>query len=152
MKRCALILLAGSVLPVNAEPVPVTGQLAQRVIVELSWKVPVDLDLFVTDPEGETVYFANRKARTGLEMGEETDCRSIATGSAPFRETAIIAAARPGRYRVSVDFIKDCGTIALQAEFGVRLLEARNGNELARGKSQVKHRVLEPVAWEFVIQ
>ena len=152
MKRCALILLAGGVVPVHAEPVPITGQLAQRVIVELSWKVPVDLDLFVTDPEGETVYFANRKARTGLAMGEEADCRTIAAGSAPYRETAIITAARPGRYRVSVDFLKDCGTIALQADFGVRLLEATNGNELARSRSQVRHRVLEPVAWEFVIQ
>jgi len=91
---------ASLVAPIAAAPVD--GALH----VALSWAVPVDLDLYVTEPGGETLYFANNPTRTGARL--EQDARCGALGGAPVERMRFPVAA-PGRYRVGVDFIDTCG-------------------------------------------
>lgn len=63
-----------------------------------------DLDLFVTGPRQETVYFANTPSAVGGEL--EADLRCDAP--APRAEIVTFRDAPAGRYRVSVDFPRRC--------------------------------------------
>jgi hypothetical protein len=76
--------------------------------VALTWNAPVDLDLYLTDPTWETVYFANNPSRTGARLMRDTRCRDVASRGNAFVELASIGAPQPGRYRVGVDFIDAC--------------------------------------------
>ena len=82
-----------------AEPPAAAGELVVRLAVEAG----ADLDLYVSDPLEETVYYANTPARSGGAL--ETDLRCPhATGV----ETVRFAEPLAGRYRVGVDFPKRC--------------------------------------------
>jgi len=70
----------------------------------LAFGADVDLDLFVTGPRQETVYFANSPSLIGGEL--EADLRCDAP--APRVERVLYRDPLPGRYRVSVDFPRRC--------------------------------------------
>src|SRR5687767_8083414 len=55
--------------PPSAAPVPADG-----LRVTLLWSEPVDLDLYVTDPARETVYFGNGASRSGGRLERDTRC------------------------------------------------------------------------------
>jgi hypothetical protein len=74
--------------------------------VALAWTVPVDLDLYVSDPAGETLYFANNPTRAGARLEQDARCGARA-GTTIERMRFPLPA--PGRYRVGVDFIDACG-------------------------------------------
>ena len=66
-----------------------------------------DLDLYVTDPAQETVYFANTPSRAGggrleADLLCETGARD------PHVETVVFENAPAGRYRVGVDHAASC--------------------------------------------
>ncbi len=151
--RLAAGLLIGCVLamPARAEVVSIADAVGTSLIVEIAWNDPVDLDIFLTDPPGETVYFANRLAKGGAVMGRESGCAEAAQGDGPYSETIRIPTALSGRYRVSVDFIKDCGNTTLKADLRV-VVKSADGTVLGRGKSDVQYRNLNPVAWEFDVK
>jgi hypothetical protein len=150
MKQVLVLMVVLIASPAFAAPLQVPNGEGLALEVELKWQSPVDLDLFLTDPNGETVYFANRMAKSGAKMGQESGCAQL-TEAGPFRETAKIPKAMLGRYRVSVDFIKDCGSKALSADFET-ILRGPNGRELGRGASKVQYRLLNPVGWEFEVK
>ncbi len=106
---------ASIALPVQSAEI--TGKFGESLEVTLSWDSPVDLDVFLTDPNGETVYFANRKGKSGSRMGMESGCAKAALNSGPYRERGKSKEALLGRYRVSVEFMKDCGQSSLEEEF-----------------------------------
>lgn len=71
-----------------------------EIRVRLVFGEAADLDLYVTDPRQETVYFANSPSRSGGRLERDVRC-----GEPPPRiETIEFASAAPGRYRVGVDF------------------------------------------------
>ena len=70
----------------------------------LAFGAEADLDLFVTDPLQETVYFANSPSGIGGKLAEDIRCDA----GAPRVETVLFEAPIPGRYRISVDFPKRC--------------------------------------------
>jgi hypothetical protein len=72
--------------------------------VQLIFGAEADLDLFVTDPDFEEVYFANTKSRLGGELDADRRCAD----PAPRTETVRFDPAPPGRYRVTVDFPRRC--------------------------------------------
>ncbi len=75
---------------------PVPGEVRVRLVFGES----ADLDLYVTDPRQETVYFANSPSRGGGRLDHDVRC-----GEPPPRvETVEFEAAVPGVYRVGVDF------------------------------------------------
>ena len=70
------------------------------VRVRLVFGETADLDLYVTDPRQETVYFANSPSRGGGRLDHDVRC-----GEPPPRvEKVEFEAAVSGRYRVGVDF------------------------------------------------
>jgi uncharacterized protein YfaP (DUF2135 family) len=75
--------------------------------VALLWSAPVDLDLYVTDPVAETVYFGNTPSGSGGRLERDRRCGDL--GREPPVETVVWDAPRPGRYRVGVDFGDTCG-------------------------------------------
>lgn len=154
MKRLfyTLVCFVGFTLPVKADPVAIMNGQGRDLTVEISWNMPVDLDLFLTDLDGETVYFANRKARSGVSMGAMAGCQNIEASSPPYKETVHIPASKKGVYRISVDYIKTCESNALQVDFNVILIDRKTGMQLERGQSTVKYRLLDTVSWEFEIK
>ena len=87
---------------------PALDPMAEGVVVSLTWNAPVDLDLYVTDPTWETLYFANNPTRAGGRLERDVRCDALRAGR-PSLERARIVAVRPGPYRIGVDFIDACG-------------------------------------------
>jgi hypothetical protein len=85
---------------------PVRGPLpAGDLRVELVFGQGADLDLYLTDPSQETVYYANSPSQVnGGRLEADLRC-----GAAPPRtETIVFRRAPPGRYRVGVDQAQTC--------------------------------------------
>lgn len=125
---CYCLVLAGCSLPerpphlppgavapapeVQAEPVPppvprpwAEAPGGRALTVTLAWDDPVDLDLYVTDPTGETVYFANPHTASGGVLERDARCADT-TGDR--EERAVWTDPASGRYRVGVDFLEAC--------------------------------------------
>jgi hypothetical protein len=96
----------------SAPPADVLRDRAEGEIrVVLLWSAPVDLDVFVTDPRQETIYFANSRSASGGKLTRDARCPSDARGPAEVRiESVTFRKAPPGQYRVGVDFPSTCGT------------------------------------------
>jgi hypothetical protein len=80
--------------------------------VELVFGQGADLDLYLTDPSQETVYYANTPSRVnGGLLAADLRCDA----AAPRVESIVFASAPPGRYRVGVDRAETCeGGAALE--------------------------------------
>ncbi len=80
---------------------------ASALVVRLAFSTEVDLDLYVTDPRLETVYYANTPSKTGGVL--ETDRRCTDAVSKLVRvETVRFDSPPGGRYRVGVDYPHRC--------------------------------------------
>jgi hypothetical protein len=116
-------VLAGALLAACASPPPEVREAERladglrRLLAEipaeeglrvlLAFGAEVDLDLYVTDPLEETVYFANSPSASGGRLAEDLRCDSLPAGDRV--EVVRFAAPLPGRYRVGVDHPKGCG-------------------------------------------
>ena len=78
-------------------PPPADGALRVR----LAFGAAADLDLYVTDPQDETIYFANEQAAAGGRLTVDARCDT----PAPRVEEVVFATPLPGRYRVGVDYM-----------------------------------------------
>jgi hypothetical protein len=122
----AAVLLAGCGLGFGRSPVPppvAPGAEARGLEVTLVWAAPVDLDLYVTNPEQETVYFANRRSASGGALVEDVPCPPAgkeAPTSGEVRETIRWEEPPAGRYRAGIDYIDRCGGEIV--EVGYRLV------------------------------
>lgn len=94
--------------------------------VTLLWAAPVDLDLYVTDPGQETVYFANTPSRSGGRLVEDVTCKSPRTTGDAAREVVAWPSAAAGRYRVGIDFGHRCDHNAPN-EVGFRVVADHDG-------------------------
>jgi hypothetical protein len=74
------------------------------LVVRLAFGAGADLDLYVTDTQRETVYFANSPSRSGGRLDRDRTCAD----AAPRVETVIFEHPAPGHYRVGVDYPKSC--------------------------------------------
>jgi hypothetical protein len=75
-----------------------------ELVVRLAFEAGADLDLYVTDPLEETIYYANTPARSGGALDEDRRC----AGEGRAVETVRFARPPAGRYRVGVDFQDRC--------------------------------------------
>lgn len=80
------------------------GGESTELVVRLAFGSEADLDLYVTDPLLETVYFANRKARSGGRITADLRCDAPAPRVEELRFEAPLA----GRYRVGIDHPVRC--------------------------------------------
>ncbi len=74
------------------------------IVVRLAFSDEADLDLYVTDPLLETVYFARHETRSGGVIGVDVRCETVG----PRVEEVRFPESWPGRYRVGVDFPRRC--------------------------------------------
>ena len=79
------------------------------LVVQLVWEAPVDLDLYVTDPTWESLYFANNPSRSGARLVRDVRCADVRDTTGVFVEVAHLETPAAGPYRVGVDFIDGCG-------------------------------------------
>lgn len=72
--------------------------------IRLAFGGEADLDLFVSDPLQETVYFANERAQSGGALEEDRRCGS------PPPNIEVVEWSQPpaGRYRIGIDFPTRC--------------------------------------------
>src|SRR5438128_3911719 len=121
MRRAALGLLAlvaacARHTPPPPRPAPPEPP-RSGVTVTLRWTAPVDLDLYVTDPSLETVYFANPRTASGGVL--ERDARRAGREPGEQADRARWTNPPPGRYRVGVDFLETCGGAAEEVPYSL---------------------------------
>ncbi|MFP8880558.1 MAG: hypothetical protein VCE43_14535 [Myxococcota bacterium] len=73
--------------------------------VRLAFGAAADLDVYLTDPNHETAYFANTPTKLGAQLARDVLCDA----PAPRIETITLEDPIPGRYRVGVDYPQACG-------------------------------------------
>ena len=84
----------------------------------LGWSAAVDLDLYVTDPAWETLYFANNPTRAGARLVRDVSCRDVVDDRS-FVEIAHVPTPAVGPYRIGVDFIDSCASSTEAVTFRV---------------------------------
>lgn len=117
--------------------------------VRLAFGEDVDLDLFMTDPSYESVYFANKTSRTGGILAEDVRCDA----PAPRIETVTLREPRPGRYRIGVDFPRRCNggdaRAALVVAVELPRSEGDGSGELLIQRGEIDTEVFEPIVYQF---
>ena len=147
MKTIALVLaLAGCVH--RAPPPPPSPEPPRAgVTVTLRWSAAADLDLYVTDPTLETVYFGNPRTASGGTL--ERDARCADAPAAEHVERVRWERPPPGRYRVGVDFIERCAGRTTAAEYD--LVVDVDGRRIdVPGRARLGSR--EPRVLEFTVE
>ena len=76
--------------------------------INLAFGAESDLDLYVTDPLLETVYFANHESKSGGKISPDVGCDIVKSRVGPGIETVSFKNPVPGHYRVGVDYPQSC--------------------------------------------
>lgn len=119
------------------------------LLVQLAFGAEADLDLYVTDPLLETVYFANKEGKSGGTISEDRRCESL-----PLRvEEVYFEVPLGGNYRVGVDYPNRCdgneaGEFSQRAAFVLSVLH--NGKRQYINGS-VGFRFFEVAVFDFAI-
>ena len=150
MRRAALGLLAlvaacARHTPPPPRPAPPEPP-RSGVTVTLRWTAPVDLDLYVTDPSLETVYFANPRTASGGVLERDARCAGREPGEQA--ERARWTNPPPGRYRVGVDFLETCGGAAEEVPYSL-LVEVDGVRQELTGRARPAER--QPLVVEFSV-
>ena len=97
--------LSARAAALEAELATVPSAAAGELVVRLAFEPGADLDLSVSDPRDETIYYGNTPARAGGALDADRRC-----GSEPGQriETVRFDAPLAGSYRVGVDFQQRC--------------------------------------------
>lgn len=117
-----------------AAPVFSADRPAGALDIRLVFGDAADLDLFVTDPTQETLYFGNDPARNGGRLDLDQRCGS----AAPRIETARFEPPRAGRYRVGVSYDRSCRFRRRPASFAIEveadMLSLSHAGEIEPGR------------------
>lgn len=92
--------------------------------IRLFFGPEADLDLFVTDPAKELVYFGNNPSRGGGQLERDVRCGHAVEADEERVETIRFRAPRPGRYRVGVGYDRSCVFRRRPAAFRVEVRNA----------------------------
>ena len=154
----------GSILH-NANAGVSTGD--DSLTIQLTFDADADLDLYVTDPLLETVYFANRESRSGGRISTDVSCDDLngqelsqemsqepseklpAELSRTLRiEEVRYDAPLPGRYLIGIDYPVKCRDGKKRAAYAVSV---RHNGELIQNSGAVVFEQFEVVVMEFEI-
>lgn len=137
-----LVLALACAAPPPATPRFDSPRPAGALEVRLFFGEEADLDLFVTDPREEALYFGNNPTIGGGRLDVDRRCGD----AAPRRERARFVAPRPGRYRVGVSYDRSCRFRRGEADF--RLEVEADGLAFER-RGTVAPGAFEPIVLEF---
>ncbi len=130
----------------SAEPLPAIpaaeGRAPGSLRVRLAFGEEADLDLFVTDPRLETVYFGNTPSLGGGVLAKDQRCED----PGPRVERVTFADPAPGRYRVGVEFAKSCGRVRGAVPF---TLEVETDGRRREESGEVEPNAFLPIVLEF---
>jgi uncharacterized protein YfaP (DUF2135 family) len=121
------------------------------LLVRLAFDEAADLDLFVTDPMQESVYFANSPTRSGGRLLADRRCQD----PSPRVEMVYYDDPAPGRYRVGVDFHRRCqGTSLSSAEEkeGLYVVRVEEGARILVREGKVIPGQFEVIVIEFDLE
>jgi len=129
----------------RAQPLRPLGPNELRV--RLAFGLEADLDLFLTDPSHESVYFANKTSRTGGTLSQDIRCDA----PAPRIEAVTLKRPLPGRYRVGVDFPQRCDQSGRRAVLVVAIERPphQDDESLVFHRQVIDLEVFEPIVFEF---
>jgi hypothetical protein len=116
-----------------------------QLVVRLAFPADVDLDLYVTDPRLETVYYANTPSVSGGRLEEDRRCEAAAEGGIRV-ETVRFEAPPPGRYRIGVDFPHVCEGGPEATPYAVSIEASGDRSELT---GMARWLEFEPIVREF---
>jgi hypothetical protein len=100
---------------------PITSVGTGDVQVTLTWQAEVDVDLYVTDPAGDTVYYGNRSVLSGGELDRDNMCGDFEWGR-PENVYWPQAGAPAGTYTVKVRYYGSCGSEDPTVAWTVRVI------------------------------
>ncbi|MFQ5512956.1 MAG: hypothetical protein ACE5FG_00850 [Myxococcota bacterium] len=145
LRRTALtttLLLACATEPASAPDPSLPPRPAGALRVLLRFGPAADLDLYVTDPGHETVYYGNTPTERGGRLAEDLRC------DPPGERVERVEFADPpvGRYRVGVDFPERCNLRTRAARFRV-IVEAEGLHRERSGEIRLGR--FQPVVLEF---
>jgi hypothetical protein len=140
----AVLVSIGCASPPAAEmPIPDAPPLTPGALrVRLVFDAHVDLDLYVTGPRLETVYFANTESREGGILEADRRCDA----PAPRVESVVFPGATTGLYRVGVDFMMRCDGSTDESRYRIVFENPDGTSQLVRGTARFgvfESRVLE---------
>ncbi len=95
--------VASPIRPITVGDFPANGQIQ----IELNWEGAADLDLHVTDPYGETVYYFRPFNQSGGAYQDDRECYNNHGQSERVIYGSGFAAA--GLYQVSIHYFRPCG-------------------------------------------
>ncbi len=130
-----------------AEQLDKQSTLGPGVVVQLAFGKEADLDLYVTDPLLDTVYFARHESRTGGRIEADVLCET--SGSRV--EEVRFDAPWPGRYRVGVDHPRRCDGAKRPAPAAYAVTAYADGNTY-RATGSVALEQFTVVVLEFDVQ
>ena len=137
-----LFACASSAAPPDRLP---SDEPAHGVRVRLLFGDDADLDLHVTDPLQETVYFANSPAKSGGRLLDDVRCDS----EGPRIEVIEWEAAPAGRYRVGIDHPIRCRRTNTPAPF---ILEIWADGIRHERRGAISFGRFEPIVYEFDVK
>jgi hypothetical protein len=143
---CIALALAACRAPLVLPPsIPPPDSPGLHVL--LTWDAPVDLDVYVTDPSWETVYFANTPSRAGGRLEADVRCDTLKRVGQQ-AEWVRYPEPHAGAYRIGVDFIDDCDSGHENVPF--RVVVDLDGQRLERtGAVQLER--FQPISSEFEV-
>ena len=100
---------------------PITSVGTGDVQVTLTWQADVDVDLYVTDPDGDTVYYGNRRVSSGGELDRDNMCGDFEWGR-PENVYWPQAGAPSGTYSVKVRYYGSCADEDPDVAWTVRVI------------------------------
>ena len=132
--------------------------------IQLTFGTDADLDLYVTDPLLETVYFARHSGRSGGRISKDVSCDEpqpapsskhqelnevgLQSQSLYRIEEVYFETPLPGLYRIGIDYPVKCQNGGEQAAYAVSI---RHGGEVTQKSGTVSFERFDVVVMEFEI-
>lgn len=109
---------AGAGQPGAGTAVPQAG----AVTIRLSWSTIDDLDLHVTEPSGERIYYGNRQSASGGQLDVDSNAACASQTTTPVENVYWPASGAPrGEYSVRVHVWGDCDDVP-EVAFRLRIM------------------------------
>ncbi len=113
----------------GAQELPVTSVVVGTgdLQVSVSWNTPADVDLYLQEPSGETIFFGNSESETGgiLDLDSNVGCPE----NEPQNENITYENVVPpsGEYTVALRLFSTCGVVTTDTDYVVTV---RVGNDI----------------------